>query len=43
MVAMIQPPTFAFFEGLGWRRDGAAAAFHGRPHQPMAIGVSPDA
>jgi len=43
MVAMIQLSNVAFFEGLGWRRDGAAAAFHGRPHQPMAIGLSPDA
>jgi putative N-acetyltransferase (TIGR04045 family) len=40
MVAMIQLPNVAFFEGLGWRRDGAAVAFHGRPHQPMAIGLT---
>jgi putative N-acetyltransferase (TIGR04045 family) len=43
MVAMIQLPNVSFFEGLGWRREGAAVAFHGRPHQPMAIGLSPDA
>jgi putative N-acetyltransferase (TIGR04045 family) len=39
MVAMIQRPNVAFFEGLGWRRDGAVVEFHGRPHQPMAIGL----
>jgi putative N-acetyltransferase (TIGR04045 family) len=43
MVAMIQLPNVAFFETLGWRPDGAVAAFHGRPHQPMAIGLSPRA
>ena len=43
MVAMIQLPNVAFFEGLGWRRDGATVAFHGRPHQPMAIALSPHA
>jgi putative N-acetyltransferase (TIGR04045 family) len=43
MVAMIQVPNVAFFEALGWRRDGAARAFHGRPHQPMAIALTPDA
>ena len=43
MVAMIQLPNVAFFESLGWSRDGAAVAFHGRPHQPMAIALSPDA
>jgi putative N-acetyltransferase (TIGR04045 family) len=43
MVAMIQLPNVAFFEGLGWHRDGAAVAFHGRPHQPMAIPLSTDA
>jgi putative N-acetyltransferase (TIGR04045 family) len=40
MVAMIQLPNVAFFESLGWVRDGDAVAFHGRPHQPMAIGLS---
>jgi putative N-acetyltransferase (TIGR04045 family) len=43
MVAMIQLPNVAFFESLGWQRDGDAAAFHGRPHQPMAIALSPHA
>jgi len=43
MVAMIQVSNVAFFEGLGWHRDGAAVAFHGRPHQPMAIGLTADA
>ena len=41
MVAMIQLPNVAFFESLGWQRDGATVAFHGRPHQPMAIPLSP--
>jgi predicted GNAT family N-acyltransferase len=40
MVAMIQLPNVAFFESLGWLRDGATVAFHGRPHQPMAIALS---
>jgi putative N-acetyltransferase (TIGR04045 family) len=39
MVAMIQLPNVAFFETLGWRTDGGALQFHGRPHQPMAIGL----
>jgi putative N-acetyltransferase (TIGR04045 family) len=43
MVAMIQLPNVAFFETLGWHTDGAAVAFHGRPHQPMAIAFSPGA
>jgi putative N-acetyltransferase (TIGR04045 family) len=40
MVAMIQVPNVAFFESLGWHRDGDVLAFHGRPHQPMAIALS---
>ena len=40
MVAMIQVPNVAFFESLGWQRDGDAVAFHGRPHQPMAIALN---
>jgi putative N-acetyltransferase (TIGR04045 family) len=40
MVAMIQLPNVAFFESLGWHRDGAAVGFHGRPHQPMAIALT---
>ena len=43
MVAMIQLPNVAFFESLGWQRDGRTAAFHGRPHQPMAIALTPHA
>lgn len=42
MVAMIQVPNVAFFESLGWSRDGATVAFHGRPHQPMAIALIPN-
>ena len=42
MVAMIQLPNIAFFESLGWRRDGEVVAFHGRPHQPMAIALIRD-
>ncbi len=40
MVAMIQLPNVAFFEELGWQRDGRTVAFHGRPHQPMAIALT---
>jgi putative N-acetyltransferase (TIGR04045 family) len=40
MVAMIQLPNVRFFQALGWRRDGAVTAFHGRDHQPMAIALS---
>lgn len=43
MVAMIQLPNVAFFESLGWQRDGTTVAFHGRPHQPMAIALSRNA
>ena len=43
MAAMIQIPNVAFFESLGWQRDGATVAFHGRPHQPMAIALTPSA
>jgi putative N-acetyltransferase (TIGR04045 family) len=43
MLAMIQLPNVAFFEALGWQRDGRTVAFHGRPHQPMAIALSPPA
>jgi putative N-acetyltransferase (TIGR04045 family) len=41
MVAMIQLPNVRFFLALGWSLDGDAVAFHGRPHQPMAIALSP--
>ncbi|MEA2254422.1 MAG: hypothetical protein QOG35_467 [Solirubrobacteraceae bacterium] len=37
MDAMIQLANVAFFEALGWRRDGATVEFHERAHQPMAI------
>jgi len=40
MVAMIQLPNVAFFESLGWHVNGDVVAFHGRPHQPMAIALS---
>jgi putative N-acetyltransferase (TIGR04045 family) len=43
MVAMIQLPNVAFFESLGWHREGATVGFHGRPHQPMAIALTPHA
>jgi putative N-acetyltransferase (TIGR04045 family) len=41
MVAMIQLPNVRFFLALGWSPDGDAVDFHGRPHQPMAIALSP--
>jgi hypothetical protein len=41
MVAMIQLANVRFFLALGWSLDGDAVAFHGRPHQPMAIALSP--
>jgi putative N-acetyltransferase (TIGR04045 family) len=40
MVAMIQLANVRFFLALGWSLDGPVAAFHGREHQPMAIGLS---
>lgn len=40
MVAMIQLPNVRFFLALGWSPDGDVVAFHGRPHQPMAIALS---
>jgi putative N-acetyltransferase (TIGR04045 family) len=40
MLAMIQLPNVAFFESLGWERNGDTVAFHGRPHQPMAIALN---
>jgi putative N-acetyltransferase (TIGR04045 family) len=43
MVAMIQLPNVRFFLALGWELDGDVVAFHGREHQPMAIGLSPGA
>jgi putative N-acetyltransferase (TIGR04045 family) len=41
MVAQIQPQNVAMFERLGWRRVGEIAAYAGRPHQQMAIDLSP--
>jgi putative N-acetyltransferase (TIGR04045 family) len=41
MVAMIQLANVRFFLALGWSRDGDVVDFHGRPHQPMAIALSP--
>jgi putative N-acetyltransferase (TIGR04045 family) len=43
MVAQIQLPNVAFFERLGWRRHGEPADYCGRPHQQMAISLSPPA
>ena len=43
MLAMIQLPNVAFFESLGWERNGDTVAFHGRPHQPMAMALTSDA
>jgi putative N-acetyltransferase (TIGR04045 family) len=37
MTAMIQLPNVRFFEGLGWRLQGAVAPYHGVAHQPMDI------
>jgi putative N-acetyltransferase (TIGR04045 family) len=41
MVAMIQLANVRFFVALGWSPDGDVVDFHGRPHQPMAIALSP--
>jgi len=40
MMAHIQVPNVRFFERLGWRIDGPAEVYHGRPHQPMAIDLT---
>lgn len=40
MVAHIQLPNVAFFEQLGWHRNGAVELYVGVAHQPMAIGLS---
>lgn len=37
MVAHIQLPNVAFFEHLGWHRNGPVETYVGVPHQPMAI------
>src|SRR5690606_13405674 len=41
MLAYIQPPNVAFFQHLGWRRDGEILQYCGRPHQPMLIDLGP--
>jgi predicted N-acetyltransferase YhbS len=40
MVAHIQLANVAFFEQLGWTRDGPVEVYVGIDHQPMAIGLS---
>jgi putative N-acetyltransferase (TIGR04045 family) len=40
MLAHIQLPNVAFFEQLGWHRDGAVELYVGVAHQPMAIGLT---
>jgi putative N-acetyltransferase (TIGR04045 family) len=42
MVAMVQVPNVRFFVFLGWELDGPVRRYHGRPHQPMAIDLTPD-
>jgi putative N-acetyltransferase (TIGR04045 family) len=41
MVAHIQPQNVAMFERLGWRTVGEIGPYAGRPHQQMAIDLSP--
>lgn len=41
MVAHIQLANVAFFEQLGWSRDGPEEVYVGMPHQPMAIALNP--
>jgi putative N-acetyltransferase (TIGR04045 family) len=41
MVAHIQPANVAFFERLGWRREGPVEIYVGVEHQPMAIPLQP--
>ena len=41
MMAQIQPQNVAMFERLGWRSVGEIAPYAGRPHQQMAIDLSP--
>ena len=41
MVAHIQPPNVGFFEHLGWYAVGEPVSFVGRPHQTMAIDLTP--
>lgn len=39
MTAHIQLPNVAFFEALGWRREGDTEIYVGLPHQPMGISL----
>jgi putative N-acetyltransferase (TIGR04045 family) len=40
MVAHIQIANVAFFEHLGWSRQGEQETYVGVPHQPMAIALT---
>jgi hypothetical protein len=40
MVAHIQPANVAFFERLGWHRNGPVEVYVGVAHQPMVIGLT---
>jgi putative N-acetyltransferase (TIGR04045 family) len=41
MIAHIQPANVAFFEHLGWRREGEPEPFVGVEHQLMSIRLGP--
>jgi hypothetical protein len=41
MDALIQLPNVRFFTALGWRPFAEPTDFHGVPHQPMEIPLSP--
>ncbi|MCC6830333.1 MAG: GNAT family N-acetyltransferase [Thermoleophilia bacterium] len=41
MDALIQMPNVRFFHALGWSPCGDLVVFHGVPHQPMDIPLSP--
>lgn len=43
MRAHVQLPNVAFFERLGWRKDGPTEIYVGMPHQPMMITWSGEA
>jgi putative N-acetyltransferase (TIGR04045 family) len=40
MIAHIQLPNVAFFERLGWHRNGDVENYQGLPHLPMAIDLA---
>ncbi|GAA1790839.1 GNAT family N-acetyltransferase [Planosporangium flavigriseum] len=40
MAAHIQLPNVAFFERLGWRRDGDVEVYVGLPHVPMLVDLT---